>query len=127
MVVHPCMSSLLPSPVPQEAVKINQGTGIWVEDCNFGYGWNAAFDCSEWRGCGAELPSRYFLPMESCLELVGQAHAARSSNRYPALRTVPHKTCTCRPLLRSGVPVRPPAEQPVPPRRLLRLCQGRLR
>ncbi|KAI7843290.1 hypothetical protein COHA_003122 [Chlorella ohadii] len=29
----------------QEAVKINQGTGIWVEDCNFGYGWNAAFDC----------------------------------------------------------------------------------
>ena len=31
----------------QEAVKINQGTGIWVEDCDFGYGWNAAFDCSE--------------------------------------------------------------------------------
>ncbi|PRW60490.1 Right handed beta helix region [Chlorella sorokiniana] len=29
----------------QEAVKINQGTGIWIEDCNFGYGWNAAFDC----------------------------------------------------------------------------------
>lgn len=28
-------------------MKINQGTGIWVENCNFGFGWNAAFDCSE--------------------------------------------------------------------------------
>ncbi len=51
------------SPVPQEAVKINQGTGIWVEDCNFGYGWNAAFDCSEW--C---LPIRVAAPFTCRLQ-----------------------------------------------------------
>ncbi len=29
----------------QEAAKINQGTGIWVENSEIYNGWNAAFDC----------------------------------------------------------------------------------